>query len=306
MTASSPSDSSPDREQPPEPASETGRGKLATTLPDFTPVPRKKQRHNGWTPQRQRLFIETLADTGSVKSSARAVGLTPESAYYLRRQPGAEEFRKAWEAALDIGMQRVEDVAMDRALNGVEEPVFAYGEFVGTRRVYNDQLLMFMLRARSPARFATGGGPRALNGADKFQLKTLKKQWRAEWEAERIAALPRKRADTLERLNAKIDRMRERKLATMSPRTRAAYDAYMALEAQDEAEGYEWWTDPDHPMNAGDMPEPQDADAEEAEWQARALPTPEQAALLTDRSRRVKDDGWEIIRYEEEYDDGAA
>ncbi len=49
---------------------------------------------------------------------------------------------------------------MDRALNGVEQPVFAYGEFVGTRQVYNDQLLMFMLRARAPERFATAAAQR--------------------------------------------------------------------------------------------------------------------------------------------------
>lgn len=32
-------------------------------LPDFAPVPRK-YRHDGWTPERQKAFIEALADTG--------------------------------------------------------------------------------------------------------------------------------------------------------------------------------------------------------------------------------------------------
>ena len=56
--------------------------------------------------------------------------------------------------ALDLGVQRIEDVAMDRALNGVEVPVYHFGAVVGTRRVYNDRLLMFMLRIRAPKRFA--------------------------------------------------------------------------------------------------------------------------------------------------------
>src|SRR5690606_10043615 len=77
-------------------------------------------RHDGWTPERQLGFIEALADTGSVKSAAHAVNMTPEGAYHLRRHPQAEEFRKAWEAALALGVQKIEDVAMDRALNGVE------------------------------------------------------------------------------------------------------------------------------------------------------------------------------------------
>lgn len=182
------------------------------TLPAFKPVPREKAQARGWTPARQREFIEALADTGSVKSAARTVGLSAKSAYDLRRAKGAEPFRKAWEAALDIGIQMIEDVAMDRALNGVEEPVFAYGKFVGTRRVYNDQLLMFMLRSRAPHRFA-GDRARAMNGADKAMLTRLKREWRAEWERERAILDAQEEVITLDELNAKLDAMRDAELA---------------------------------------------------------------------------------------------
>jgi len=186
--------------------------KPARTLPAFKPVPREKEPASGWTPARQQAFIEVLADTSGVKSAARAGGLSAKSAHDLRRAKGAEPFRKAWEAARDIGIQMIEDVAMDRALNGVEEPVFAYGKFVGTRRVYNDQLLMFMLRSRAAHRFATDRA-RAMNGADKFTLARLKKQWRAEWERERAILEAEQEVITLESLNAKLDRMREAELA---------------------------------------------------------------------------------------------
>lgn len=43
----------------------------AQTLPAFTPVPRLKDRHNGWKPHIQRAFIEALAETGSVKAACR-------------------------------------------------------------------------------------------------------------------------------------------------------------------------------------------------------------------------------------------
>ena len=49
-------------------------------LPTFTPVPRISPRHTGWTPDRQHGFIEALADLGSVRAAANAVGMTPESA----------------------------------------------------------------------------------------------------------------------------------------------------------------------------------------------------------------------------------
>ena len=39
---------------------QTARG----TLPAFPPVPRAKERSNGWKPEVQRAFIEALADTG--------------------------------------------------------------------------------------------------------------------------------------------------------------------------------------------------------------------------------------------------
>ncbi|MGI9377902.1 MAG: hypothetical protein ACR2PC_17705 [Tsuneonella suprasediminis] len=115
-------------------------------LPAFDPVPRKSKRHDGWTPERQRAFIGALADTGSVKRAAMHVNMSAEGAYYLRRQPGAEGFRRAWECALDFGVQRLQDEAFERALNGQLSPVFVGGKLKGFRRVKNDRLLMFCLR----------------------------------------------------------------------------------------------------------------------------------------------------------------
>jgi hypothetical protein len=122
-------------------------------LPHFTPVPRKP-RFDGWTPERQQSFIEALADTDSVKHAAAKVGMSVEGAYMLRRAEGAEEFTAAWHAALDHGIRQLEDIALERAIHGIEVPVYSYGKLVGTRRVYNDRLIMFMLRNRAPDRFA--------------------------------------------------------------------------------------------------------------------------------------------------------
>ena len=115
-------------------------------LPDFTPVPRRCARHDGWTPERQKAFIEALADTGSVSRAAAMVNMSSEGAYYLRRQPGAEEFRRAWEAALDYGVARMKDIAFERAIEGYLVPCFVGGKLIGWRRKHNDRLLMFCLR----------------------------------------------------------------------------------------------------------------------------------------------------------------
>lgn len=115
-------------------------------LPDFTPVPRRHNRHDGWTPERQRAFIEALADTGSVTRAAAMVNMAQANCYTLRRAPGAESFRAAWEAALDYGVLRLKDIAFERAIEGQLVPVFVAGKLMGFRRKRNDALLMFCLR----------------------------------------------------------------------------------------------------------------------------------------------------------------
>ena len=115
-------------------------------LPDFTPVPRKKPRHDGWTPERQRAVIAALADTGCVSIACRMVNMSQPSYYMLRRQPGAESFRAAADAAQALGLQVCKDEAFDRAMNGQLIPVFVAGKLMGFRRKKNDRLLMFILR----------------------------------------------------------------------------------------------------------------------------------------------------------------
>lgn len=124
-------------------------------LLDFTPVERR-YRYDGWTVARQRGFIAALAETGSVKAACRRINMSTEGAYYLRRQPGAESLCAAWSAALAGGVQRLTDIAIDRAIEGVPVPIFHKGEQVGEKRWYNDKLLMFIMKHHIPAIY---GGP---------------------------------------------------------------------------------------------------------------------------------------------------
>jgi hypothetical protein len=195
----------------------------------FTPVPRRKDRSNGWKPEVQLAFIEALADTGSVKAACRAVGRADFGAYQLRRHPEAQEFSAAWDAALAHGIRKIEDVAMDRALNGVEVPVYSYGKLIGKRTVYNDRLLMFMLRNRAPDRFCADGA-RGLNAVDKARMKRLKEEWRQEWNREHLARQPDiegVRQEILARVNAMEAAERKR----WTPRERELREALDAERA---------------------------------------------------------------------------
>lgn len=207
---------------------------------DFTPVPRQRMRRGGWSAARQREFIDHLVETGSVRAACRRMGVGEHHIYKLRNHPEGGSFRAAWEAALDMGIQRIEDLAMDRAMNGVEEPVYSYGELVGTRIKYNDRLLMFILRNRAPGRFGAGsGGGRGLGAVSQMQLDRLKKQWIKEHEAKKPHV-------TAEQIRASIDRKieiirmslepkRQAQWAALSEETRAAWANYVALRTRDLA-----------------------------------------------------------------------
>ncbi|MEO7257102.1 MAG: hypothetical protein ABIW18_04230 [Sphingomicrobium sp.] len=118
----------------------------------FSPAPVRARWH-GWTPQKQIDFVEALSETACVAEACRLVGMSAVSAYALRWRPCARHFRAAWDAALDMGVHRLEQVALGRALNGVARPVFYQGEQVGEWREYDERLTMFLLRYRRPARF---------------------------------------------------------------------------------------------------------------------------------------------------------
>ena len=123
---------------------------------DYRWVPvRRRPRYDGWTEEKQRRFIEVLADTGLVSAAAKAVGMSRESAYRLRRAAHGAAFARAWDMARHHAGGLVEDIAFERALEGVEHNIYdENGEVVCTKRVYNDRLLMFLLSHLKPERYA--------------------------------------------------------------------------------------------------------------------------------------------------------
>jgi hypothetical protein len=65
----------------------------------------RRTRRDGWTPSRMKSFLFYLYVGMSVSASARAVGLSRESAYALRRR-GGPQFAAAWDAALQAAVDR--------------------------------------------------------------------------------------------------------------------------------------------------------------------------------------------------------
>jgi hypothetical protein len=126
-----PLDFLPDEVQLPAPVPATG-------VVPFKPEPSRKV--GGWNAARQRLYIETLAETGSVHLSAKAAGLSARSAYALRVRSPA--FSAAWDAAQQLAVGRLSALAFDRAIHGRIEQVYHQGDLVGEKRVPSERLLM--------------------------------------------------------------------------------------------------------------------------------------------------------------------
>ena len=60
--------------------------------------------------------------------------------------------------ATELGTAALEDEAVRRAYHGVEEPVFYKGVQCGSITKYSDKLLIFLLKARDPAKYRDGSG----------------------------------------------------------------------------------------------------------------------------------------------------
>ena len=102
-------------------------------------------RGDGWTPEKQRAFIEELADCGIVSEAAARVGMSERGANRLRRRADARSFALAWEAAVRIGADRLRSVAYDRAINGSLRRRYYHGEVIDEERVYDNRLLTYLL-----------------------------------------------------------------------------------------------------------------------------------------------------------------
>ncbi len=128
------------------------------TRPVRKPVPERPVPERGEPPQRGpgvatlRNFLHFLGQSGSVTYAAARAGIERRTLY--RRRAADEAFAARWDEALQLGIDRLQDNAMQRALNGTERPLFRNGRRVGSMQQYDNKLLQFLLRAHRPEVYA--------------------------------------------------------------------------------------------------------------------------------------------------------
>jgi hypothetical protein len=109
------------------------------------------------TQARQERFLEALSDTGSVTTAVAVAGTSRTRVYELRKADPA--FADAWDDAEEVAVDRLQDEARRRAVEGVAEPLVSAGRLVRdddgqpiTVRRYSDNLLLALLKAHRPPR----------------------------------------------------------------------------------------------------------------------------------------------------------
>jgi hypothetical protein len=151
-TGSGRPDPSSASEVPPEPRQRIGwiDGHLPDLVEPLTPAEpenafteTRRLRHDGWTPQKKRLFLERFAECGVIVEACEAAGMSARAAYNLRdRDP---LFAAGWDAAGVKARAPLADEAYSRARNGVVERIYKDGMVVAERHRYDNRLTMAVL-----------------------------------------------------------------------------------------------------------------------------------------------------------------
>ena len=169
----------------------------------FAPYLHVQPRSNAILPHLQRRFVATLAATGIVQQAARSIGKSLEALYRLKHKPGAEGFAAAWDAALERGVQRLEDCALQRAIQGTPTPIVSSGKLLGTWDKPDNGLLRFLLQYRMPGRY----------GVQQIRPgHTIYESIKKEVLAAETARLDAEEEEVLDSIDAFIDEMRQRRL----------------------------------------------------------------------------------------------
>ena len=107
--------------------------------------PPRALRHDGWNPDKERVFLRALAASGTVADACRACAMSRDSAYSRRDSASGGAFALGWEAALVLARPALADDLMSRARYGVVERVYRGGELVAERHRYDNRLSMAVL-----------------------------------------------------------------------------------------------------------------------------------------------------------------
>ncbi len=97
---------------------------------------------------KKREYIAAYSENGNIRLSCELTQVARST--YFKWMQDDPEFAEAIMVAKDCAIERLEQEARRRAVEGVEKPVYQQGQQVGTIREYSDTLLIFLLKGLRP------------------------------------------------------------------------------------------------------------------------------------------------------------
>lgn len=118
-----------------------------------------RQRGDGFSEDKRRLFLVALRTGQSVLDACALVGVSNRTAYNHRKRDPV--FARDWDLARQCYRLPLELAAYERGVIGIEEPVYAHGRQVRTRKRYSDSLLRTLLAGEKPGKYGRRAGLKA-------------------------------------------------------------------------------------------------------------------------------------------------
>lgn len=179
-----------------------------------------RYRHDGFTAKKRRKFLKALAKTGCITDASKVAVISTTSVNRWRAKDAS--FDRQCVAALDMAASRIEPLAWERGVTGIEEPVICYGKVVGTRIKRSDSIFRMLLMASNPKKYGRMGA---------VKQKAIERETRARIEAEMRAEV-RPRAASNEEVEAAL----VKRLAAYGRRVRARKASGEGLEGEPDRE----------------------------------------------------------------------
>jgi hypothetical protein len=96
---------------------------------------------------RREVFLDAIRSGHTVRRACDIAEITPS--WYVRERQRNPEFAAAYDEAKELGVQAIEQVAIDLAL-GKQRPVHYRGEVVDHVDEYSERMIELLLKARRP------------------------------------------------------------------------------------------------------------------------------------------------------------
>ena len=115
-----------------------------------------RQRHDGFTPKKQRKFFRALRKCGCLSDAARVAGVSRNTV--RRHRDKWPAFDRKVEGALAMASVDLDMIAWQRAVEGAPEIVIRDGKVASIRIKPSDSILRLLMQGANPEKYGRIGG----------------------------------------------------------------------------------------------------------------------------------------------------